>query len=413
MITTILFTILSCTTQPYEEELDDDYSSSVLEPKITKLILINAETNEDIGELTENYTFSQSNVNVRAEGDAGSIQFQLSGSENYKRTDNSKPFSLKGDNEDIYTKWKPTTGEYTLKAIPYSRKNGKGTAGTATSVKFKVSVPASSTSVPTDNTASSNELFFQGDFTNVKIGNNSRGEPSFLEWQNGLKAVPYFNFQRIEQSSNGIYIPENKAFISGDQFVTQLNGKSKTSTRVQWSMDIKDELAYPIYHTSYDMWLHPDLALLQNFPVSNINWYSIWEIWLENTPEGINTRWSIYIKKHPITNKLCFSFRSTYYENGIWKSLTPHQHTTEPIIFGEWFNFEVYWNKNTNQVKLLVNGKEQLNFIGVNSNPKYPALNISWFTPIKHYVGNEVYDWMKSQGKTMEIRYKNFKWYKN
>ncbi|MEO0470547.1 MAG: DUF4397 domain-containing protein [Bacteroidota bacterium] len=81
---------------------------------------------------------------------AGSIGFDVSGSQSYNTTDNNKPFALFRDNGNgnfyIWPKPRPKVGEsYSLTATAYSAKHQKGTAGTPQSVNFSFvnsSVPA-------------------------------------------------------------------------------------------------------------------------------------------------------------------------------------------------------------------------------------------------------------------------------
>jgi hypothetical protein len=416
MISSLLFFILGCTLQ-HNNDKKNNFNIDFSEPKISKLILVNAETNQDISELTNNYSFTQSNISIRAEGNAESITFEITGTESFKQTDNQKPFSLRGDNSGIYRKWKPKSGEYTLKVTPYGRKECKGAKGTTVTIKFTVtnnvstqeqSAPSisSTPNTPTDQ-YTSDDYYINRSFENMKIG-TVEGRLRFAEFLPDLKKISFYNLDLIEATGTG-----SRYEIIGDELRAPLPGTGDSHARVQWSINVDQN--NPIYHTNYDMWLHPDISHLINYRSNNIDWYSIWEIWNATTPDGKENRWSIYIKKNPADGykTLVLGLRSSYQgSDGKWYEEFPWQYTTNPLIFGQWFNFDVYWNKNTDQWKITINGKVVADFIGKNKNPAHPSYGIDWVNPIKHYVGRSVYDFMASSGKTMEIRYRNFKWIK-
>lgn len=109
--------------------------------RVTRLVLVNAETNQDIMTLTNGAVINLNNLptkklNIRAdtEGDIGSVRF--TGSES--RTENVAPYALKGDNNGNYDDWRPNSGSYTITATPYENQKAGGTAGTAVTVSFTV-----------------------------------------------------------------------------------------------------------------------------------------------------------------------------------------------------------------------------------------------------------------------------------
>ncbi len=108
---------------------------------VTKFILVNADTNQDIMQLTNSTvidlnTLPTKNLNIRAEtsGQIKSVKFTGSKS----GTENSAPYALAGDLKGDYKKWTPSTGNVTITATPYTKANGKGNAGAAMTVSFTV-----------------------------------------------------------------------------------------------------------------------------------------------------------------------------------------------------------------------------------------------------------------------------------
>lgn|GEM_PF-2998581 len=117
---------------------------------VTSLTLVNADTNQDLMNLTSGTTLNlgqlpTTNLNVRANvsGAVESVRFSLDAASNY-RTESSAPYALAGDNAGDYGAWTPSLGNHTLVATPYDRDSAWGTAGPALAVTFSVvnSVPA-------------------------------------------------------------------------------------------------------------------------------------------------------------------------------------------------------------------------------------------------------------------------------
>ncbi|QRR00193.1 Ig-like domain-containing protein [Dyadobacter sandarakinus] len=113
--------------------------------QITSFTLINSATKETIQTLTNGSTLNLAtlptkNLNIRANtnpGTVGSVIFNLSGTLTRTQIESQGPYDLFGDGLD----WTPDAGSYTLKATPYSEAKGAGTAGTSSSITFKVVSP--------------------------------------------------------------------------------------------------------------------------------------------------------------------------------------------------------------------------------------------------------------------------------
>ena len=112
---------------------------------VVDLILINADTDQDIGPLTDGATINfndlgTQNLSVRAEtqpSTVGSVIFGLDGNTSFP-TENIAPYAIAGDNNGDYNSWTPGVGQHTLTVTPYTKTNGGGTAGTALTVTFSV-----------------------------------------------------------------------------------------------------------------------------------------------------------------------------------------------------------------------------------------------------------------------------------
>lgn len=113
------------------------------------LTLVNATANEDIQELKEGDELNLANLpraqfNIRANPlpGAGSVVFELSGTQTGRYVENILPYALFGDNTGDYTGKDLQPGTYTLTATPYSKNGGRGAKGTPFTVHFTVVYPA-------------------------------------------------------------------------------------------------------------------------------------------------------------------------------------------------------------------------------------------------------------------------------
>jgi hypothetical protein len=67
----------------------------------------------------------------------GSVVFMLDGKG--VRLENGPPYALAGDNPTgDYHNWRPSLGDHTLTAIPYTKYNAKGLEGLGLTIHFKV-----------------------------------------------------------------------------------------------------------------------------------------------------------------------------------------------------------------------------------------------------------------------------------
>lgn len=112
---------------------------------VTQFILVDADSDTDIGPLNDGDTLSMSllptaNLNVRAEtfpSTVGSVRFALDGNANFK-TESVAPYALAGDEGGDYNPWTPALGAHILTATPFTEAAAAGSAGTALTVNFTV-----------------------------------------------------------------------------------------------------------------------------------------------------------------------------------------------------------------------------------------------------------------------------------
>ncbi len=111
---------------------------------VTTLVLVNADTNQDIGPMSNGMTINLAvtpNISVRAEtapNPVGSVRFSYDGNSNL-RTENGPPYTVNGDTGGVsYTAWPLSPGTHTLGATPFTQSSAGGSAGTPLTVVFTV-----------------------------------------------------------------------------------------------------------------------------------------------------------------------------------------------------------------------------------------------------------------------------------
>ncbi len=122
-------------------------------PAVTRIMLVNADTDEDIRPLQNGATINLAetgpNLNLRVDTSPpvlGSVRFDFDGNAAYK-LESRAPYTIGGDNIwDDYLPWTPVAGGHALTVTPYSAAAGGGSAGTPVTVNFTVvnQVPAGS-----------------------------------------------------------------------------------------------------------------------------------------------------------------------------------------------------------------------------------------------------------------------------
>lgn len=109
---------------------------------VTRLVLVNADTDQDIREIYHNESISLSqdgaNLSIRAEtaGNVESIVFHINGS--VFQTESQPVYALAGNNGNDYNAWTPSTGTYSIMATPYTENSGQGSAGASLAIVLNV-----------------------------------------------------------------------------------------------------------------------------------------------------------------------------------------------------------------------------------------------------------------------------------
>jgi hypothetical protein len=121
---------------------DPDTSPSNSQSAVTDLVLINADTDQDIGPLIEGEIIDLSNtpnINIRADvqGLVDSVLFALDDNLNF-HLDNKPYYAIGGNRGDDYYPWTPTVGAHTVTATPFSGPNAKGIQGSPKTITFTV-----------------------------------------------------------------------------------------------------------------------------------------------------------------------------------------------------------------------------------------------------------------------------------
>ncbi|MEM1339553.1 MAG: BspA family leucine-rich repeat surface protein [Bacteroidota bacterium] len=123
---------------------------STAQNAITGFVLVNADTNEDIGSITDGMVFAQTNLlttnlNIRAEAtsDVESVRLALTGPLVNSRNENVAPYALFGDRASNYFGRLFPLGSFSITATPYSENGLRGDQGTAITVSFSIALPQS------------------------------------------------------------------------------------------------------------------------------------------------------------------------------------------------------------------------------------------------------------------------------
>ena len=241
---------------------------------------------------------------------------------------------------------------------------------------------------------------FAHDFQGVKIQNNT-----FEPWNTTMKQLNFYERQVLKIQDG------NKCEITSDgRLITEIINCPSDKTRVAFDIDTADNAPeMDIVHCAVDMHLHADLAALSGTPSDTVQFYHLFEIW----NDGQTASWNICIEKKPGDATPRFRWWGRIFTNGqIVGPLYERQFASEGVPFGQWITFEPYWNRNTGETWLKINGKKVIDFIGVNIDKRNPARRASYFSPVKHYVGLTAFNHLKGQGKKMEIQFGKFIWYK-
>ncbi len=113
-------------------------------PDVQSLVLINADTDKDIAEITEGAVFNlaeigTSNLNIRAEADnlTQSVVFDYQDVENY-HTESLIEYAIGANDDSDYRPWIADLGANTVTATAYTKDRGEGISGNSLTLNFEI-----------------------------------------------------------------------------------------------------------------------------------------------------------------------------------------------------------------------------------------------------------------------------------
>ncbi len=107
---------------------------------VKSFTIVNADTGADIATFASTGTINiknTPNINLRANS-SGAKSVVFTDATAATRIENTAPYAYKGNSSTTYFKWAPTVGTYVIKAKPFSRSNGSGTAGPLTTLTLNI-----------------------------------------------------------------------------------------------------------------------------------------------------------------------------------------------------------------------------------------------------------------------------------
>ena len=202
---------------------------NALAQSVQNFTLVNADTNQDISELSSGETINLANLpttrlNIRANTnpvEVGSVRFAYDEDTNFQ-TESVAPYALAGDTDGDYRAWTPTLGAHTLRATPYTEAKAGGTVGTPLTITFTVVDRAVPTVQPPTNLVttvlSPTQIYLTWD--DAPAGNDYAIERS-LSPTTGFTQVDGSYFGDSQHTSSGLqpgttYYFRVKTFLDGE-----------------------------------------------------------------------------------------------------------------------------------------------------------------------------------------------------
>jgi glucose/arabinose dehydrogenase len=342
-------------------------------PQLVGFTLVNADTDADMGPLTNGQvvnlvTLGTRNLNVRANtspATIGSVVFNLSGTQVRNHTESGAPYALFGDNAGNYGPWTPAPGNYSLKATPFAAGGGTGTAGTAMTIGFSVveqspgnqlptvtltgpvsgssytapaSITLSATAADSDGTISRVE-FYRG---TTKLGEDATAPYSF-SWT-GVAAGSYTLTARAVDNATGIatsaavFISVKSTSLSTSFYrALNLNGAALTIDNNPWQAS-RGAAGFS-YTTNGGVFAAPTIPLV---PATDANrasmirssiWGSSVSLALGGVPAGSYDVW-LYVWEDNLTQTYSIRLEGVVVQAnyvsgsaGAWKKLGPYRTT--------------------------------------------------------------------------------------
>lgn len=247
---------------------------SIQAQTVSKLVLVDALSDQDIGELTSGFNINLNEVgralNVRAEvnGTIGSIQFSLDSDANY-RTENTPPYSLAGDTNGDYEAWTPTIGSHSITATAFSEASGGGDELDALTIVFTVSEEEIDIEEP-DNPGTG-EVVVSGELKKWHKVTLSFDGPAFYE--KSVNPNPFLDYRL-----NVRFFKDNKSYLVPGYFAADGNAAETSADtgnvwRVHFAADEIGEWKYEVsFRLGNDIAVNDDLNVgIPIAPLDGVN----------------------------------------------------------------------------------------------------------------------------------------------
>lgn len=214
---------------------------------ITRLVLVNAQTNEDIAELVDGYNINLSEtgtaLNLRAEvsGAIGSVQFRLDATSNF-RIENVAPFALAGDSNGDYKVWTPTLGSHIITATAYASTGASGEQLNAITAVFTVTEDEIDVDQP-DNPGSG-EVTISGELKKWHKVTLSFDGPFFEE--KSLTPNPFLDYRLAVLFKKGNRTLKVPGYFAADGNAGETSAEAGNVWRVHFAPDEVGEWTYEV-----------------------------------------------------------------------------------------------------------------------------------------------------------------------
>lgn len=243
--------------------------------------------------------------------------------------------------------------------------------------------------------------------------------------KNGRMQVQYTGGDSTRRYARVIPEPGNPAnnvlqYWLNDSWIASEN---QQKARIQTNLyGIKG--GYTEFYQSVRVFLTEDFKALKTYP-GPISWCTISEFWnnewwVKNEPYGFRITLGIG-KPRGAANELNFILNA---ENAgqkeVWRADPTTSNVAVPI--GKWFTMEYYFkegNQTTGRFYLAITPEGQprqvvYDLINFTHNTFDPAPNgLTGYNPMKLYTSKELINYVKTQGKTLQIYWDDFKLWKN
>ncbi|MEM6766512.1 MAG: malectin domain-containing carbohydrate-binding protein [Bacteroidota bacterium] len=216
--------------------------------EVSQLIIVNAETNEDAFEIIDGMTIYLGDIDhdiaIRAEGNAcsfpiKSIKMDLTGQEDFSRTEGKAPYALFGDSGGNFSPWDAEAGNYSLVAIPYSSGGAGGTEGVKKEVNFTIS-NGNDTGNQSNNPPSVSVVSSKAS-SSISIGDDVTFTATALDVDGTISKVSFYNGNNLLQVDNAPpYVLTIANIQSGSYYIYAIaeddDGDQGNSTNISFTL---------------------------------------------------------------------------------------------------------------------------------------------------------------------------------